>query len=67
MDIKWINTFAIINEMAANKILKKYFKEHFKIKDNIIDKNILILLEQFEFVKRKNIAPLVNDIRTVYA
>ena len=67
MDIKWINTFAIINEIAANKILKKYIKEHFKIKDNVVDKNVLIMLEQFEFIKRKNIAPLVNDIKVVYA
>ena len=67
MDIKWINTFAIINEIAANKILKKYIKEHFKIKDNVVHKNVLIMLEQFEFIKRKNIAPLVNDIKVVYA
>ena len=67
MDIKWINTLAIINEIAANKILKKYIKEHFKIKDNVVDKNVLIMLEQFEFIKRKNIAPLVNDIKVVYA
>ena len=67
MDIKWINTFAIINEIAANKILKKYIKEHFKIKDNVVDKNVLIMLEQFELIKRKNIAPLVNDIKVVYA
>ena len=53
--IKWLNAFAIINEIAANKILKKFIKEHFQIKDNIVDKNIMRMLENFAFVKRSNI------------
>ena len=38
--IKWINAFGIINEIAATKILKKFMKNHFEIKDNVIDKMI---------------------------
>lgn len=39
-DIKWINTFAVINEVAAFKILKRLMKNHFKSRDNIINKNL---------------------------
>jgi len=65
--IKWLNAFAIINEIAANKILKKFMKEHFKLKDNIIDKIVLRMLDDLEFVKRSNINPVSKDIKTVYA
>jgi hypothetical protein len=36
--IKWLNAFGIINEIAAAKVLKKFFKNHFEMKDNVIDK-----------------------------
>lgn len=36
--LKWLNAYAIINEIATRKILKKFMKEHFKLKDNILDK-----------------------------
>jgi len=66
-NIKWLNAFAIINEIAAHKILKKFMKEHFKVKDNIIDKIIMKMLDEFQFVKRANIQPVSKDIKTVYA
>ena len=28
--LKWLNAFAQINELAAQKILKKFTKEHFE-------------------------------------
>jgi len=36
--LKWLNAYSQINELAAQKILKKFCKEHFEIKDNIIEK-----------------------------
>jgi predicted DsbA family dithiol-disulfide isomerase len=65
--IKWLNAFAIINEIAAHKILKKFMKEHFKIKDNILDKIVIQMLQEFHFVKRANIQPVTKDMKTVYA
>jgi hypothetical protein len=65
--IKWLNAFAIINEIAAHKILKKFMKEHFNVKDNIVDKIVKKMLEDFQFVKRTNIQPVSKDIKTVYA
>ena len=43
-EIKWLNSFAVINEIAAQKIIKKFRKECFDIKDNVADKNLYIML-----------------------
>ena len=48
--LKWLNAFAVINELAMQKILKKFVKEHFDLKDNVIDKNLT------EFIKSKSFA-----------
>ena len=59
---RWLNAFGIINEIAATKIFKKSLKEHFEIKDNIIDKDMMNLFSKYEFVKRRNIATLNSDL-----
>ena len=38
--MKWLNAYSQINYIAANKILKKFMKEYFEIKDNVIDKKL---------------------------
>lgn len=65
--IKWLNAYGIINEIAAGKILKKFMKHQFNIKDNIIDKIISELINQYEFVKRRNIVAFNEDLVKVYA
>ena len=57
--IKWLNAYAIINEIAAHKILKKFMKEHFKVKDNILDKNVRVMLKNIEFCNRKNLPCII--------
>ena len=37
-EIKWLNAYAISNEIASNKILNKFMKTQFVQKDNIVDK-----------------------------
>lgn len=51
--LKWLNAFAQINELAAQKILKKFMKEHFEQKDNIIDKNVTDFIKSKRFSNRK--------------
>ena len=53
--IKWLNAYATINEIAVMKILKKFMKEHFDMPDNILDKNIQMILGDCEFTQRLNI------------
>jgi len=48
--LKWLNAFAVINELAMQKIIKKFIKEHLKVKDNVIDKNLLA------YIKTKRVA-----------
>lgn len=65
--IKWLNAYAIINEIAAGKILKKFMKKQFQIRDNLLDKIINELIKQYEFVKRRNIVAFNEDLIRVYA
>ena len=67
-EIKWLNAYAIINQIAAQKILKKFLKECFELDDNIIDKNLVhSLFLDYKFSARSNIGPCCSDIKTVYA
>ena len=66
--IKWLNAYAIINNIAAQKILKKFTKNTFNMKDNILDKNLLYhIFNDFKFTNRDSMIPISNDIKTVYA
>jgi hypothetical protein len=42
-------------------------KEHFNLKDNIIDKNVLCVLREMQFCRRTNMSPLMQDFRVVYS
>ena len=47
MQIRWLNSFAHINELACRKILKKFTKNFFE------DKNSPIKAELSAFIKKK--------------
>ena len=36
MQIRWLNSYAHINEVALRKILKKFIKNFFEIKDDTV-------------------------------
>lgn len=40
MQIRWLKSYNQINELALKKILKKFMKNYFKIKDNTIKKKL---------------------------
>ena len=44
-ELKWLNAYAVINEIAALRIMKKFIKYSFKQPDNIVDKNIQLFLK----------------------
>ena len=66
-DIKWLNTFAVINEVAAFKILKRLPKQHLKIRDNVLNKNLARIVKSHQFSQRNLIGPILKDFKTVYA
>ena len=47
--LKWLNSFAKINYIAAITVLNKFMRTHFLVKDNILDKKITALIETKQF------------------
>jgi len=37
-EIKWLKTFGQVNKEACRKIVKKFMKNYFQLKDNSLDK-----------------------------
>ena len=49
------------------KIIKKFTREHFEIKDNVVDKNLTLLITKFSFAKRQQLHFVIDDIDTFFA
>jgi len=62
--LKWLNAYAIINEVAIQKIVKKFKKEFFEISDNIIDKKIDAYLKTKMFSGRVEKRDELNETLT---
>ena len=60
--LKWLNSFATINELAVKKILKKFIKEHFELKDNVLNNFVNMDLEQMQFSKKKSLHFAIDDM-----
>ena len=56
-----------MNEVGAKKILKKFMKENFVLKDNVLDKSIVKFIEEREFVKRPNVSKFQREVIEVVA
>lgn len=52
MQIRWLKSYNQINELALKKILKKFIKNFFKIKDNTIKKKLEQIVESKEFNRK---------------
>ena len=47
--IRWLISYGQINELALRKIMKKFVKNFFVIKDNTINKKLLTVVEEMSF------------------
>ena len=47
--IRWLNSYCHINELALRKIMKKFAKNFFAIKDNTVNKKLIDIIN---FCKR---------------
>jgi len=65
--LKWLNAYALINHLAMQKILKKFVKVHFDLKDNVIDKNLMAYIDGKAFAHRRQLAYLIQDLKWFYA
>lgn len=57
----------MINHLAMQKILKKFVKVHFDLKDNVIDKNLMAYIDGKAFAHRRQLAYLIQDLKWFYA
>ena len=57
----------MINHVAMQKILKKFVKEHFEFKDNIIEKTLVQYINKKPFSSRGDIQYLIQDLKLFYA
>jgi hypothetical protein len=64
--LKWLNAYAVINELALEKILKKFMKEHFVMKDNVINKDIARYVREREFSRRQKLKHVRDDLFTFF-
>lgn len=49
MQIRWLNSYGHINELALRKILKKFVKNFFAIKDNTINQKLSEIIDSKTF------------------
>jgi hypothetical protein len=54
MQTRWLRSYAEINELALKKILKKFVKNFFLIKDNTLNKRLTQIIEQKQFKRLAN-------------
>lgn len=64
---KWLNSFATINNLAMQKILKKFMKEHFEMKDNVVDKKIKDFISEKEFSHKQQLHFAITDMVDFFA
>jgi hypothetical protein len=65
--IKWLNAFAIINEIALQKCLQKFTKDFFEINDNVLEKKLLVNLKTKTFVSRTQLSHINEDLNIFFA
>jgi len=65
--VRWLNAFSKINFIAIQKIIRKYSKTFFILKDNVISHKMLIYVEKKELVKRQKVLALKLRIIDFYA
>lgn len=65
--IKWLRTFSSINQVAMLKILKKFMKNHFKLKDNVLKLQLQDYISKLSFVDSSELKILSRDIIVFYA
>lgn len=49
-DIKWTNAYATLNEHAALYLLRQFMSTYFLFEDNVLDKSVMAILKEHEFV-----------------
>ena len=54
-ELKYLNSFAMINQIASEYLILQLMKDVFEIEDNIINKDLKQFLEAKKFVDRQGL------------
>ena len=65
--IKWLKTFSSINHVATYKILKKFMKNYFRVKDNTLQLQLKQYIATLPFRHSRELAILTRDLIIFYA
>ena len=70
--IRWLNSYCHINELALRKIMKKFAKNFFAIKDNTVNKKLIDIINSKTFKTPENkmepqLQILSDDLLRFYA
>jgi len=65
--LRWLNAYARINYIAAQKSLQKFMKSYFMISDNVLDKKLMKFLNEQTFTSKKNVKNILNEIVQSFA
>ena len=65
--IKWLKTYNSINQMATLKILKKFMKNYFSIKENHLSKQLREYIQGQPFQNSIELAILTRDLIIFYS
>ena len=65
--IKWLKTYASINHVATFKILKKFMKNYFNIKENTLALRVKQNILSQPFLANKDLAMLTRDLILFYS
>ena len=70
--IRWLNSYCHINELALRKIMKKFAKNFFAIKDNTVNKKLIDIINSKSFKTPENkmepqLQILSDDLLRFYA
>lgn len=65
--LKWLNSYAKINEVAIQKILLEFADAHFELKDNIIEKQLLRKVQKYRFLTSNESKQILSDLTQFFA
>lgn len=65
--IQWLKAFSTINRMAAHRIVNKFIKVNFRIRNNTLDKQLANYIDRMPFNNCKELKMITRDLIVFFA
>ena len=67
-ELKWLNSFAIINQVACEEFVEQLIQAFFETKvDNLIGQGLQLLISEKQFVMKIELTELFGELLNSYA